>query len=87
MKGFSITRGGNIFTIRSDTFCLKDFVNIKLKIILEDKFQYGACNVNPLLRNWDIITTRHKIKTYFKLLLNLLGISSVNGTFSNESIP
>ena len=61
MKGFSITRGSNIFGIRSDILWLKDSVNTNLKII-------WACNVNPLLRIWDIIITRHKIKTYFKLL-------------------
>ena len=52
MKGFSITTGSNIFNIRSDTFWLKYFVNTNLKSILEDKFQPGACNVNPLLRNY-----------------------------------
>ena len=61
MKGFSITRGSNIFGIRSDILWLKDSVNTNLKII-------WACNVNPLLRIWDIIITRHKIKIYFKLL-------------------
>ena len=51
MKGFSITRGNNIFSIRSDTFLLKDFVNPNLKTILEDNVQSGACKVNLLLRN------------------------------------
>ena len=51
MRSFSITRGSNIFRITSDTFCLKDFVNTNLKIILEDDFLPGACKVNSLLRN------------------------------------
>ena len=38
MKGFSITRDSNIFSITSNTFWLKDFVNTNLKIILEDTF-------------------------------------------------
>ena len=37
MKVFSITKGGNIFRIRSDSlFWLKYFANTKLKIFLED---------------------------------------------------
>ena len=38
MKGFSITRDSNIFSIISNTFWLKDFLNANLKIILEDTF-------------------------------------------------
>ena len=38
MKGFLITRGSNIFNIRSDTFWLKDVSNTNLKIILEINF-------------------------------------------------
>ena len=51
MNSFSVDRDSNIFSIRSDKFWLKNFVNTNLKIILKDKFQSGACNVNPLLRN------------------------------------
>ena len=38
MKGFSITRGSNIFSIRSDKFWLEDCINTNLKIILKENF-------------------------------------------------
>ena len=37
-RGFLITRDSRIFSIRSDTFWLKDFVNNYLKINLEGYF-------------------------------------------------
>ena len=36
VKGFPITRGSIVFSIRPDTFGLKDFVNTNLKIILRN---------------------------------------------------
>ena len=87
MKGFSITRGGNIFSIKSDTFWLKDFVNTYLKIILEDNFQHGACTVNPLLRILEYNNNSTQNQNLFHTAArNLLGTSSVSITFSNESI-
>ena len=69
VKGFSITRGSNMFSIGSDTFWLKDFVNTNLKIILEDNFQPGACNVSPLLKNfrYNYNSTQNQIR-YFERL-------------------
>ena len=86
MTGFSITtRGSNIFSIRSDTFWLKDFVNTSLEIILEDKFQPGACNVNPLLRNLGYDNNLAPNQNVFQTTArNVLGISI---TFLSEFIP
>ena len=80
MKGFSITRGSNIFSIRSNTFWLKDFVNTNMKIVLGDNFQPGACNVNRLLRNLgynnNSTQNQNAFQTAVRNLLGL-GISSV----------
>ena len=40
VKGFSITRGSNIFSISSDIFWLKYSVNTNLKIIIRLKESY-----------------------------------------------
>ena len=78
MKGFSITRGSNIFSIRSSTVWLKDFVNTNLKFILEENFEPVACNVNPLLRNLGYSNNSTQIQNVFQTIAtNLLGISSV----------
>ena len=85
MEGFLITRGSNIFSIRSDTFWLKDSVITNLKIILEDNFQHGASNVNPLLTNLEYNNNSTQNQNLFQTTArNLLG---TNIKFSNESIP
>ena len=50
MKGFSITRG-SIARASGQIHLAEDSVNTNLKITLEDNFQAGICNVDPLLRN------------------------------------
>ena len=64
MKGFSITRGSNIFSIRSDIFWLKDFVNTNVKVVLKDNYNSRACKANPLLRNFGFNnnSTQHCVK-------------------------
>ena len=87
MKGFPITRGSNLFRIKSSTFWLKDFVNTNLKFILEENFEPMACNVNPLLRNLGYNNNSTQNQNVFQTTAtNLLGISSAKITFSNESI-
>ena len=87
MKGFSITRGSNIFSIRSDTFLLKDFINPNLKTISEDNVQSGACKVNPLLRNlgYNNISTQNQ-NIFPPTARNVLAVSSVNIELSNKPI-
>ena len=76
MKGFSITRGSNIFSIRSDTFCQHQ---------LENYFGY---NSNPLVRNLGYNSNSTQNQNVFHPTAgNLLGVSSVYIKFSNESIP
>ena len=54
---------------------------------MEDNFQSGACNVNPLLRilGYNNNSTQNQ-NALQPTARNLLGISSVNITFSNEAI-
>ena len=90
MKDWSITRGSNMFSIRSDTFWLKDFVknNLKITFNLENNFEPGVCKVNPLLRNlWYNINSTQNQNLFQPNARNLLGISYVNIEFSNKSIP
>ena len=69
-------------------FSWKIFVNTNLKVILEDIFLPGACNVNPLLRNLGYNNNSAQNQNVFQTATwNLLGISSVNITFSNKSVP
>ena len=88
MKCFSITRGSNIFIIRSDTFQLKNFINTNLKIILIDNFQPRACNVNPHLRNvkFNINSTQNQnvFQTTTRNLLRRYQFGEYF-TFSNDS--
>ena len=87
MKGFSITRGSNIFSIKVRYILAEDFVNTNLKIILEDNFEHGACTGNPLLRILEYNNNSTQNQNVFHTTArNLLGISSVNITFSKKSI-
>ena len=84
MKGLSITRGIDIFRIKSDTFWLKYFVSTILKIIFEGIFETGVCKVNPLLGNLGCNSNSTQNQNVFQLTVrNVLGISSINSTFSN----
>ena len=59
-----------------------------MKIILEDNFQPGAFNVNPLLRNFGYNNNSTQNQNVFQTTArNLLSVSSVNikFTLSNES--
>ena len=68
-KGFRITRGSNIFSIRSHTFWLevKDFIKINLKFILEGNCYLGLVKGNPLLGNLGYNSNLSQIETCFNL--------------------
>ena len=69
-------------TGQTHLFWVRDFVNTDLKIILEDNFQPGACNVNPLLRNLEYNNSTQNQNVFQTTAKNLLGTSSVNIKFS-----
>ena len=70
MKGFSITRGSNIFSIRSDIFWPKDFVNSYLcryKLISskkEKKKKSGAITIYKYIH----IHIRDVLRTHSNIL-------------------
>ena len=80
MKEFPTASGCSIFSIRSDIFWLKYFVNTNLKI--------RVCKVNPLLRNLGYNTNSTQNQTAIQTTVrNLSSISSIKVKLSNESIP
>lgn len=88
MKSFSITRDSIIFSIRSDTFWLKNLANTNLKTILEVDFYPGTCKVNRLWRNLEYSNSLTQNKNKFPApVRNLLDNISVNIKLSNESFP
>ena len=74
MKCFSVTKGSNIFRVRSNNYILAERFS---------QHQPGACNVNPLLRNLGYNNNSTQNQNVVQpTVRNLLGISSVNIKFS-----
>ena len=80
MKGFSVTRGINIFSIRSDNYILAErFCHHQIKYYFK---------VNLLLKNSGYNNKSVQNQNVFlPSVRNIWNISSVNIKLSNESIP